>query len=147
MPWSPGPGGGFTTGHPWLRLGPDVDDRNVAHQSTDERSVFSTYRHLIAVRAASAALQVGTLRMHPGSVGEVLAYTREHEGHEVLVIVNMGRRAAGWQLDGSSSDGGWRQLFGTLDGRAVTEDRPGGTWLQLQPDEARILARLDRPAR
>ena len=30
-----GPGAGFTSGQPWLRLGPDADARNVATQSGD----------------------------------------------------------------------------------------------------------------
>ena len=63
------PGAGFTTGRPWLRFGPDADTRNVAAQAADPSSVLSLYRRLIALRATSQALQVGTLRLDPDATG------------------------------------------------------------------------------
>src|SRR6185369_9957816 len=35
MQWRPGPGGGFTTGQPWLPLGAEADRRNVAVEAVD----------------------------------------------------------------------------------------------------------------
>ena len=69
MPWTAGPGAGFTTGQPWLRFGLDADTRNVAAQAADPSSVLSLYRRLIALRATSQALQVGTLRLDPDATG------------------------------------------------------------------------------
>jgi glycosidase len=37
MPWSNATGAGFSTGEPWLPLGPDHRDVNVAVQATDPR--------------------------------------------------------------------------------------------------------------
>ncbi len=66
MPWRPGPGAGFTSGRPWLRLGPDAATRNVSVQAGTPGSTLSVYRRLIALRAASPALQLGTLGARPG---------------------------------------------------------------------------------
>ena len=37
MPWTGGPGAGFTTGRPWQRIAPDAVTRNVAAQLADPR--------------------------------------------------------------------------------------------------------------
>src|SRR5205807_9459958 len=49
MQWDPSPGGGFTTGTPWLPP-TDPPERNVATQSQDPRSTLSLYRQLIDLR-------------------------------------------------------------------------------------------------
>jgi alpha-glucosidase len=143
MPWAAGPGAGFTTGRPWLRLGPDTETRNVEAQRSDPSSVLSVSRRLIALRAASAALQVGSLRLCPEAGGGVVAYTRETPGQIVLVVLNLGRTEASWPLPGTSGEPGWRVLFGT--GRTTT---PGaamaaGMTVVMAPDEGLILERID----
>ena len=49
MQWDASPGGGFTTGAPWLPLD-DPGERNVADQRRDPGSLLSLYRELIALR-------------------------------------------------------------------------------------------------
>jgi alpha-glucosidase len=49
MQWEASPGGGFTTGDPWLPLD-DPAERNVADQRDDPGSVLSLYRELISLR-------------------------------------------------------------------------------------------------
>jgi alpha-glucosidase len=49
MQWDGSPGGGFTTGEPWLPL-VDPAERNVADQRDDPGSMLSLVRELIAVR-------------------------------------------------------------------------------------------------
>jgi alpha-glucosidase len=49
MQWDATPGGGFTTGTPWLPLA-DPRERNVADQEGDPGSLLRLYRDLIAVR-------------------------------------------------------------------------------------------------
>jgi alpha-glucosidase len=51
MQWDGTPGGGFTTGEPWLPL-VDPADRNVADQASDPESLLSLYRDLLAWRRA-----------------------------------------------------------------------------------------------
>ncbi len=62
------------------------------------RSILSTYRRLLALRAATPALQVGSLRLHPAAGGDLVAYTREVPGQRILVLLNAGREEAGWDL-------------------------------------------------
>ena len=139
MPWSRGPGSGFTAGRPWLRLGPDAEIRNVEVQLADPTSILSTYRRLIALRAATPALQVGSLHAHPDSAGDVVAYTREVPGQRILVLLNLGRVDARWHMSDTAGESGWRLLFGTT--RAASPDAvvASGATLILGPDEAMIL--------
>ncbi|MEO7665335.1 MAG: alpha-amylase family glycosyl hydrolase, partial [Candidatus Limnocylindrales bacterium] len=64
MPWSAGPGAGFTTpgGTPWLPLVPDAAVRNVDVEAGDPGSVLSTYRRLLALRRELPALSSGSLQ-------------------------------------------------------------------------------------
>jgi alpha-glucosidase len=49
MQWESSPGGGFTTGRPWLPL-VDPAERNVAAQARDAHSTFSFWKELISLR-------------------------------------------------------------------------------------------------
>jgi alpha-glucosidase len=79
MQWDRSPGGGFTTGTPWL---PVVDPavRNVADQREDADSVLALYRDLIAARRR-LGLALAFVPSDPG----VLAFTRGDH----LVAINM----------------------------------------------------------
>ncbi len=142
MPWTSGPGAGFTTGRPWLRLGPDVDTRNVERQVSDPGSILATYRALIALRASTPALQVGSLRLRPEAVDDLVAFTRETDGQTVLVVVNVGRSGATWRLAGKPEASSWRLLFGTARSGAVDASIPAGTTLVVGPDEGLIFEAL-----
>ena len=139
MPWSPGPGSGFTAGRPWLRLGPDAGIRNVDVQLADPTSVLWTYRRLIALRAANPALQVGSLRAHPDSGGDVVAYTREIPGQLILVLLNLGRGGVEWRVSATAGESGWRPLFGTSRATSPDEVIAIGATLILGPDEGLVL--------
>lgn len=58
MQWADEPGGGFTTGTPWLPLG-DTHRINVSDQRADSASLLSLYRRLIAERHGSRARRRG----------------------------------------------------------------------------------------
>jgi len=49
MQWDDGPGAGFTSGAPWLPLGPNRE-RNVAAEQADEGSLLHLYRRLLRLR-------------------------------------------------------------------------------------------------
>ncbi len=139
MPWSPGPDAGFSTGRPWLRLGPDAQTRNVEVQRADPTSILSLYRRLIALRAATPALQTGALTLEPEAVGDVVAYRRTAGDETVLVVLNLGRATARWSLPTIPGRSSWRPLIDTLE--PSTGDAPirGGGELDLAPDQAVIL--------
>ena len=142
MPWAARPGAGFTSGRPWLRLGPDAQTRNVAVEAADPTSLLSLYRHLLALRAATPALQAGTMRLDPDTAGDLVAYTRATDDQVVLVVLNLGREVGHHQLPGPLGVTGWRTLLGTAPARTPGSSIPGGTTLDLAPDEGLILERI-----
>jgi alpha-glucosidase len=94
MPWSSAPGGGFTTGRPWMRMAPDVAVRNVGRQAVDPRSVLAAYRAIIALRRTSPALETGGFRWVARARDGVLAYRRDAGKDAVLVAINLRGRSA-----------------------------------------------------
>jgi alpha-glucosidase len=92
MPWSPGPGNGFTSGSPWLPLPEDADVRNVALQMADPDSLLTLYRRLLALRRAEPALSVGSHRSFP-SQGPVMLYERRTARDRLLVALNLSGEA------------------------------------------------------
>jgi len=89
MPWSPGPGGGFTRPgvEPWLPLAPSHDALSVERQAADPASLLTLTRALLAARRASPALSVGDWA--EVDVGEgILAYHRRAADDERLVVLN-----------------------------------------------------------
>ena len=97
MQWTDAPGGGFTTGRPWLALG-DTREVNVAAQRDDPGSLLTLYRRLIDLRAQSPALGTGTYRALDVAEGSgVLAYLRESEEQRLLIALDVG--GTGAELD------------------------------------------------
>ncbi len=90
MQWDASTNAGFTTGTPWLPLSADWRSRNVAGEKDDRDSVLSLYKRLIGLRQSEPALTVGSYRAVPAE-GDILAYTREHEGRRFLVVLNLGK--------------------------------------------------------
>jgi alpha-glucosidase len=134
MPWTGGPGGGFTTGRPWLPLAPGFQHRNVAGEAADPGSVLATYRDLLRLRQAHASLASGSLHLEPASTPDVLAYVRTHAGERALVAVNFAVRDRTW----STPAGSWRLAFSTA-GRVGGDVL--GTNVGLGPLEAIIAIR------
>jgi alpha-glucosidase len=88
MPWSAAPNGGFTSGEPWLPLGPDHGALNVAAQEADPRSMLSLYRALLRLRRSELALSVGSYAP-VAATDRVLAYERRDGDRRLLVALNM----------------------------------------------------------
>jgi alpha-glucosidase len=143
LPWSAGPGAGFSSGRPWLRLGSDVGTRNVAAQRADPDSVLSLYRRLIALRAATPALQVGNLRMVPADLDDILAYNRTVADRTILVALHLGREAVRWRLPVIVGLAGWRLLVDSEGRLEVDAVIPGDAEIDLQADQALILEGVD----
>jgi len=131
MQWTSGPGGGFTTGTPWMRLGPGADHLNVELESKDPRSVLSWYRQLIALRRATPALRLGSFRAWFDRPGSILAYTRALDGQAASVLLNFSRFSGSVELPAGSHRvlaSTHRDAGGTLSGK-----------LKLLGDEALVL--------
>lgn len=93
MQWNGGPGAGFTTGRPWMRLNPDYPTRNAAAQQTDENSVLRYYQRLIALRKSGEWGEVfseGSFAPVWDTHPSLFAYRRAFAGRAVLVAANFG---------------------------------------------------------
>ena len=93
MQWSARDNAGFSSGAPWLPLGPDYERVNVEAQRHDPQSMLTLYSRLIALRRGEPALEVGRFEPLPAD-GDVLAYIRRGRAGEstFLVALNLGSR-------------------------------------------------------
>ena len=141
MHWDASPGGGFSTGRPWLPVG-DTRACNVADQRDDPDSLLSLYRRLIALRHESAAIGLGEQRqIDLAADSPALALVRNAEADRRLVAVNVGAERV--TLDLVAAARGHLPATGSLD--LSTAERDAETLelsrLELGPHEA-LIARL-----
>ncbi len=101
MQWSAAaPAAGFSRVKPWEGLADGWQTVNVAAETGDPASLLSTYRDLIALRAAHPALAEGRLIPVAATGGEVVATLRATPTETLLVVANVGDTAAeGYALD------------------------------------------------
>ncbi len=136
MSWTDEPGGGFTTGRPWLPLGEPNSRANVAAQAADPGSMLALYRALLRLRRAEPALAVGSLAQ-VNATDRVLAYERRDGARRLVVALNMGGEPA--ELRASAG----AVLLSTFLDRAG--ERIGGR-VSLRPNEGCIVAADLAPA-
>lgn len=134
MPWGDGPGGGFSTAHPWLRMAPDVESRTVAIQERDGASVLSAYRKLLWLRRRHEALQVGTYRRLAAGSRHVFAFERATSNEVIIVAVNLAATSTNLRIRTGRR---WGILFDTH--TRTTAEVSNGDQLTLGPHEAIIL--------
>ena len=133
MPWAGGPGGGFTTGRPWLPLGEDNLTRNVAAQRDDPASMLSLHRRLLRLRRQAPALVTGAYQPVEAD-GDVLAYLRTTGDDSCLVALNLGPRPARLTVPTQAAAG--RVAVSTHPGR---DGQPAGATLELGADEGVVV--------
>ena len=117
MPWTSGPGAGFSAGRPWLPLPPDAALRNVERQETDPDSVLGNYRRLLQLRRATPALHSGEQRLVHQGDPDLLCYMRSSGESTAFVALNFGSQPATAALPGAPDGGQWRVAFSTAPGR------------------------------
>ncbi|HEV3012457.1 MAG TPA: DUF3459 domain-containing protein, partial [Actinomycetota bacterium] len=135
--WDGSPGAGFTTGDPWLPIGPEAARVNVAAQRDDPASMLSLYRRLIWYRKGSAALRGGDYRSLPDAPGGCFAYLRTAGDERLLVALNFSGQPLEYQVDGPA-DG---RLELSTDPARPVGGAVGLHPLQLGPDEG-VVVRL-----
>ncbi|MBA1392484.1 alpha-glucosidase, partial [Lactobacillus sp. XV13L] len=87
MPWTSEPGGGFSTGRPWL-TGERLDRANVEDELNDPGSTLNFYRRLLALKKR-ALFQ--TERFYLRATGpDSYVYQRDLGGASVIVAVALG---------------------------------------------------------
>ncbi|MBS0481632.1 MAG: DUF3459 domain-containing protein [Proteobacteria bacterium] len=96
MPWqAQAPEGGFTTGQPWLPLGPENLDRAADRQADDPASLLNLTRDLVALRRANPALRLGGFEVLEAG-DALLVARRQAEGQAVLCLFNLSGREQAW---------------------------------------------------
>ena len=116
MQWTREPGGGFSTGRPWLAtVDPDAT-RNVEAQLADPDSMLNLTRGLVEVRKGSCALRVGSYEAIDGLPETVFAYRRFTERETVRVYLNFGDDRVRFQAEGEVLVATRSDLSGCVDG-------------------------------
>ena len=133
MQWDATENAGFSSGEPWLPIAQNYHERNVATQRADNRSLYSLYRRLIALRRSRRSLALGHYRPLVVS-GDLLLYARELESDRTLVALNMGQEATSVAfLAGHLAGRVLVSSFGDRDGEAVSGS------IDLRADEGAVV--------
>ena len=135
MQWSDSPAAGFSSGTPWLPVGPEIGKRNVAAQDSDPASLLNFYRRLIWLCKDLPVLQQGAYRsLVAGVPADCYCYLRELAGSKAAVALNFSR--APRTVDLSPEGRSWRLALST-DYRRTGES--GISTLKLGPGEGCLL--------
>lgn len=143
MQWNGGPGAGFTTGRPWMRLNPDYTTRNAAAQQADENSVLRYYQRLIALRKSGEWGEVfseGSFAPVWDTHPSLFAYRRAFAGRAVLVAANFGAQPVEQPLETPA-----RLLLESTGSPAPLAAALAKGQLALAPCQAAVLALAQAP--
>ena len=92
LPWRVGvPHAGFSSGRPWLPIGPDHDALAVERQERDAGSLLSLTRRFIRLRNAHPALRWGDIKVTTADES-LLIFERSVEGERLVCAFNLGER-------------------------------------------------------
>jgi len=95
MQWTDELNANFTTSTDldkiWLEVNPNYNETNVAKQKDEPYSILGIFRQLTELRAEEASLQYGAMHfVTPPTNSDLIAYVREHEGFDrLLVLINL----------------------------------------------------------
>ena len=88
MPWRDSPGGGFSTGTPWLPVASEHLPLAVSRQELDPDSPLNGFRHFLRWRREQPALRDGEIRFLD-TPEPILAFERRLDGVRVLAMFNL----------------------------------------------------------
>jgi trehalose synthase len=148
MQWAPGPSTGFSAAPPDALCRPvtalagfDPDAVNASGQRRDPDSLLNWFERLIRRRRESHALGHGAYTHLPTGDPAVFAHRCDWDGHAVVAVHNLARRATRAELALDPGDA-LTDLFTDHD---VTADGDGRVVLDLEPHDHRWYA-VGRPA-
>jgi alpha-glucosidase len=101
MPWDGSASAGFTTGRPWLPIGADHEEVNVAALEQDRASILHLYRKLIDLRRSRPTLVRGRMQLVSADNG-VLRYERRGDEDRILVLLNMSADSVRTTVEGGT---------------------------------------------
>lgn len=97
MQWDNTANAGFTSGNPWLKVNPNYKALNVNEQLTDENSVLSYYKKLLALRKSEEWKEIFTYgKFIPLFEKEenIFAYERKLNDKSAFILANFGKENA-----------------------------------------------------
>jgi alpha-glucosidase len=135
MQWDGAEGAGFSTGDPWLPVGPEAARVNVAAQRDDPASMLSLYRRLIWYRKGSAVLRGGDYASLADAPDGCYAYLRTAGDERLLVALNFTGQPLEYRVAGPGSG----RLELSTDPAGVTGETVDLRPLRLGPDEGLVV--------
>ena len=155
MSWTAGANAGFSTAQrPFRPKVANWKSHNVDTETADPASLLNWYRALIALRHAEPALAIGSFTPISQRDDAIFAFTRTHEGHSVLVLINLAYRDAALTLPLDFEASRWKPAFpagATFDVRAKagkTAPATGattGTPLEIRMGPQQVLVLTAQP--
>jgi len=134
MQWENKPGAGFTDGEPWLPVGPELTERNVANQEEDPNSLLNFYRRLIWLRKELPPLQTGSYRsLEDGVPFDCFIYLRELEQEKIMIALNFSDLNKKVHLTKEE------KVFDVLISTKPEREATTGNVLELEPGEGCVL--------
>lgn len=88
MQWDDTENAGFTTGTPWIKVNPNYKTINAKSQTSDENSIFTYYKNLIAFRKKYPVFVDGDFEMLLEENEHLFAYKRTTEDAKLYVFCN-----------------------------------------------------------
>ncbi|WP_165005758.1 alpha,alpha-phosphotrehalase [Enterococcus sp. ZJ1668] len=88
MQWTNQEQAGFTSGTPWLGLGANHEEINVANEIASPTSIFAYYKKLIQLRKSYPVIAEGDYQAYEPEHPQVYAYLRSLNGQQLLVLTN-----------------------------------------------------------
>jgi alpha-glucosidase len=85
--WDATPNAGFTSGKPWLPLGPDYQVVNAEAEKQDPTSILSLYRDLLGLRRRHYAFSIGSFRIL-SAADDVFVYERRYGDEGFVIALN-----------------------------------------------------------
>ena len=135
MQWSADVNAGFSEVKPWISAIDNYKDINAEKEMKEEDSVYSFYKKLITLRKEKTVISKGKIEFIERENADVLAYKRNHEEEELVVLNNLtGKKVA---LKVKSEWKTYHKLLGNYARSSWDEDR--GNEIVLQPYETLVL--------
>lgn len=136
MQWNASPHGGFTSGTPWIGLGPNYQQLNVESESNQPNSLLHYYKKLLHLRNTQDVFQFGDYDVLERR-GNLILYVRTLKETNTRALVALNYDNQSIQIDPSE----------LLDGQAINilssrrEIVSGTDLVTLLPNEAAIWMR------
>ncbi|MBP5448602.1 MAG: hypothetical protein J6Y01_00630 [Spirochaetales bacterium] len=93
MHWTPGENAGFTTGkNAWNGISDNYKEYNVQTEESNPNSLLNRYKAVIALRNEHKSLSLGSFTNLPNlnKNNQIIAYLRQYQGENVIIIHNFG---------------------------------------------------------